>query len=321
MNERASWDALLDRDWGDAWDSLPDAPGWEPRAKTAQITLRLPGSVLARLRQVAARRALPYHALARSWIANGLHEPASPSAIRFSDEPLAEQLNIKLDHELLDDLKSRAHEQRYPYHRLAREWIETSLVQEERDLGLDQAAAKRPSLMELMVLLLHSSNARGEDVVRGITRLQKLLFVVEQKLSPSTDFYAFNYGPFDEEVNKSAEALRLAGFVEGGHTVGTEPLSFAAMMAVVAEKAGPAGPVDHEPRKDFALTAVGHERAERLRKSSLAYERLASYVDAIRQEYDKDDLVERVYAEYPQFTEKSLIREKVARRAARRERR
>lgn len=321
MNERPSWDALLERDWADAWDSLPDAPEWEPRAKTAQITLRMPESVIGRLKLVATRRALPYHALARSWIANGLTESASPSAVMFSDEPLTEQLNIKLDHELLEDLKARAHEQRYPYHRLAREWIETSLVQEEGNLGIDQAAAKRPSLMELMVLLLHSSNARGEDVVRGITRLQKLLFVVEQKLSSSSDFYAFNYGPFDEEVNKTAEALRLAGFVEGGHTVGTEPLSFAVMMAVVAEKAGPGGPVDHEPRKDFALTDVGHERAERLRKSSNAYERLAAYVTAIRREYDKDDLLERVYTEYPDFTENSLIRNKVARRAARRGRR
>lgn len=321
MSERQGWDALLERDWGDAWDSLPDAPEWAPRAKTTQITLRMPESVVARLKQVAARRALPYHALARSWIADGLNETAAPSAVLFSDEPLTEQLNIKLDHELLDDLKARAHEQRYPYHRLAREWIETSLVQEEGNLGLDQAAANRPSLMELMVLLLHSSNARGEDVVRGITRLQKLLFVVEQKLSSNSDFYAFNYGPFDEEVSKTAEALRLAGFVEGGHTVGTEPLSFAAMMAVVAEKSGPGAAVDHEPRKDFALTDVGHDRAERLRKSSLAYEQLATYVAAIRREYDSDDLVERVYAEYPDFAEKSLIRDKVARRAARRGRR
>jgi predicted DNA binding CopG/RHH family protein len=320
MTDR-SLDSLVERDWGDVWDSLSDAPEWAPRAKTAQITLRLPGSVLARIKQVAAKRALPYHALARSWIADGLRESELPSAVTPSDEPLAEQLNIKLDHALLKDLKARAHEQRYPYHRLAREWIESALVQEEGDLGIDQAAAKRPSLMELMVLLLHSSNARGEDVVRGITRLQKLLFVIEQKLSPSTDFYAYNFGPFDEEVNKTAEALRLAGFVQGGHAASAEPLSFAVMMAVVAEKTGPDVPVDKEPRKDFVLTDIGHERAERLRKSSAAYQRLAAYVAAIRQEYDRDDLVERVYAEYPQYAENSLIREKVARRAARRPKR
>jgi hypothetical protein len=94
------------------------------------------------------------------------------------------------------------------------------------------------------------------------------------------------------------------------------------MMAVVADKAGPGGSgEDHRPREDFALTDVGRERAERLRKSNRAYERLAEYVGSIRREYDKDDLVERVYAEYPQFAETSLIRAKVARRAAARAKR
>lgn len=315
MSERSSWDAILERDWADAWDSLPDAPSWESRAKTAQITLRLPGPLLERVKQVAAQRSLPYHALARSWIANGLRQSESPRAIAAPHEPLTEQLNIKLDQALLDDLKARAHERRYPYHRLAREWIESAITQEEADLGIVQAAAERPSLMELMVLLLHSPNDQGQDVVLGITRLQKLLFVVEQHLSPRTNFYAYKFGPFDEEVNKTAEALRLAGFVQGGHPASSEPLSFAAMMAVVAERAGPGVPADYEPRRDFTLTQVGHERAERLRKSSLAYERLAAYVAAIRREYDKDDLVERVYAE------SSVIGDKVARRAARRRKR
>jgi hypothetical protein len=39
MSDRARWDVLVERDWGDAWDSLTEAPEWMPRAKTAQITL------------------------------------------------------------------------------------------------------------------------------------------------------------------------------------------------------------------------------------------------------------------------------------------
>jgi predicted DNA binding CopG/RHH family protein len=288
---------------------------------TAQITLRLPSTTLIRIKQVGARRALPYHALTRSWIANGVRGSELPRSVSPSTEPLSEQLNIKLDHVLLDELKARADSERYPYHRLAREWIETGLEQEERELGLDQATAKGPSLMELMVLLLDSSNSRGQEVVRGITRLQKLLFVVEQKLSQHSEFYAFNYGPFDERVNKAADVLRLAGFVGGNQAPTSEPLSFGTMMAVVSEKAGPGGKDARGPREDFALTEVGRERAERLRKSSRAYQRLAEYVSSIRREYDKDDLVERVYAEYPEFAEKSLIRAKVARRAASRAKR
>lgn len=144
MTDRKRWDALLERDWGDDWETLPDAPELVPRAKTAQITLRMPASVVARLKQVAVRRALPYHALARSWIAAGFNVSA-PGTVMFSNEPLTEQLNIKLDHELLAELKARAHEQRYPYHRLAREWIESSLAHEEGDLGLSASARQRRS--------------------------------------------------------------------------------------------------------------------------------------------------------------------------------
>src|SRR5208282_3132846 len=66
------WDTLLDRDWSEAWESLPEAPDLVPRGKTAQITLRLPTTMLARIKRVAAIRSLPYHALSRSWIVDGL---------------------------------------------------------------------------------------------------------------------------------------------------------------------------------------------------------------------------------------------------------
>lgn len=39
------WDSLLDRDWSDEWETLPEAPDLVPRATTAQITLRLPATI------------------------------------------------------------------------------------------------------------------------------------------------------------------------------------------------------------------------------------------------------------------------------------
>ena len=303
-------DALLDRDWGADWDSLPEAPEWTPRPKDAQITLRLPATVLGRIRKVAAARSLPYHALARSWIVNGLRGPsARPDPA--SEEPQTEQLNIKLEQGLLDELKARAYQLGYPYHRLAREWIESALTQEERNLGLDPSAAQRPGLMDVMLLLLHSPNVRGEDAVRGIMRLQKLLFVIEQKLSADMGFYAYNYGPFNEKVNDAAEALRLAGFLQGGAAVSAKPPSFAEMMAAVAERAGPS---DERSGQVFVLNKEGHERAERLRRSSRAYDQLYRYVSGLRKEWDTPDIVERVYETFPRYTERSLIREDVARR-------
>ena len=68
----------------------------------------------------------------------------------------------------------------------------------------------------------------------------------------------------------------------------------------------------------FALNDRGHEVAERLRQLSRAYDQLYVYVRAIREEWDTPDLVERVYEEYPKFAEKSVIRDQVAARRARR---
>ena len=138
-------EALLDTDWSSAWDTLPEAPVLVPRLKTAQITLRVPSSLLVRIKTVASSRSLPYHALARSWLVDGLRNGrGSESAGVASDEPQAEQFNIKLDQEILDQVKVRANELGRPYHRLAREWIEIALEREEESLGLDASRAGLP---------------------------------------------------------------------------------------------------------------------------------------------------------------------------------
>jgi hypothetical protein len=312
------WDSLLDRDWSVAWETLPEAPALIPRAKTAQVTLRLPSTLLTRIKNVAAARSLPYHALARSWIIGGLRSSAALDIAAYSapGEPRAEQLNIKLDHTVLDELKARSDELRRPYHSLAREWIEAALGREEESLGLDPTSAGPPAIKDLMVLLLHATGKRGDDGIRGVTRLQKLLFVIEQKLAAqSTRFYPFNYGPFNEEVNDAAHALRLAGFLRGGESAVTGPPSFAEMVATVVERSGPRD--EHDP-EEFVLNERGHKAAERLRQSSRAYAQLYAYVRALREEWDTPDLLARVYDTYPKYAERSVIRQQVAERKVRR---
>jgi predicted DNA binding CopG/RHH family protein len=314
-------DTLLDRDWSAAWDRLPEAPPLVPRPRTAQITLRIPTRLLARIKALAAARSLPYHALARAWIIEALRTSASPVTSAMVDEPQAEQLNIKVDNESLDNLKIRADELRRPYHRLAREWIEAALTREEENLGITQSPAGRPAIKDLMIMLLHSPGSHGDDAIRGMTRLQKLLFVVEQKLAAQhSRYYAYNFGPFNEEVNDAAHALRLAGFIRGSEAVKATPPSFAEMMATAAERSGPG---EQTERQEFALSDRGHDAAERLRQSSRAYDQLFEYVRQVRQEWDTprlDQLVDRVYEEWPKFADKSLIRGRVKTRSGRKRR-
>lgn len=307
-------DAILDQDWGDVWDSLPEAPPLVPRPKTAQITLRIPPTMLARIKRVARARSLPYHALARSWILEGLHARALTISAG-SDERQTEQINIKLDNEVLDELKVRADELRRPYHRLAREWIEAALGREEERLGIDPSHSGQPPLKDLMVLLLHATNRRGQDVVRGMTQLQKLLFVIEQNLASQSHFYAFNYGPFNEGVNDAARALRLAGFLRGTQPNAAQRPSFDAMMATIVERSGPR---DQPDVQEFALNGEGHRAAEQLRQSSLAYGQLFDYISGLRQEWDTPDLLDRVYETWPEYAERSVIRDQVKRRTQQR---
>lgn len=307
-------DDLLEQDWSAIWESLPEAPELVGRPKVAQITLRVPAGLIPRIKKVAAIRTLPYHSLARSWILAGLRESTPPESAL--DEPQEEQLNIKLDQNTLDKIKARASELRRPYHRLARDWIESSLAAEETSLGLDPSATGQPPIKDLIVLLLHAKNKSGHSSVRGITQLQKLLFVVEQKLASESSYYAFNYGPFNEQVNDAAHALRIAGFLKDSKAVSSAPPSYEVMLATIRERSGPQGIPSTEI---FALNEDGHAAAERLRKSSNAYDKLFDYIATIRTEWDTPKLLERVYETWPKYAEKSHIRDEVAQR--RRERR
>jgi predicted DNA binding CopG/RHH family protein len=309
------WDSLLGRDWSAEWESLPEAPELVPRPMTAQITLRLPLALLARIKRVATARSLPYHAMARSWIVDGIRQSIAPRDAAASEEPQTEQLNVKLDNELLDAVKARADELHQPYHSLARDWIEAAVVCEEEALGLNQVDTRRPAIKDLMVLLLHANNEQGQSAVRGMTRLQKLLFVIEQNLASQSRFYAFNYGPFNEEVNDAANALRLAGFLHDAPSVSAEPPTFEAMMATVFRRSGP----HEEPSpEEFALNEEGHRAAERLRQSSRAYDQLYAYIQRLRSEWDKPNLLRRVYKTWPKYAERSLIRDQVEGRVRRR---
>jgi hypothetical protein len=168
-----------------------------------------------------------------------------------------------------------------------------------------------------VVLLLHARNSRGQDAVRGITRLQKLLFVLEQTLSERPErFYAFNFGPFDERVNDAANALQISGYLAGAATAASAgPPSFAEMMAGANKRA-----MSQEQKSGnvFALTENGHEAAEKLRHSSPAYEALFDAVENLREKWDTPDLIDRVYDRWPEYTGRSLIRDEVAERRERR---
>jgi predicted DNA binding CopG/RHH family protein/uncharacterized protein YwgA len=306
----------LSRDWSDVWDALPEAPPLVPRSKAAQVTLRISPLLFARIKRIAKMRTIPYHALARSWLIDAAtgSESIEGDVVDFSVQ--SEQLNIKLDQEILDGLKNRAHEDGTPYHRYAREWLTKEASRVEAALGLRPIEESQPSLKELMVYLLHATNHRDQSAIEGATRLQKLMFVVEQTLAARTSFYAYNFGPFNEGIYDEAEALRVAGFMKGAAPSSTSMPTFEEMQSVVTHRAS-----GTDDDKIFVLTPKGHELAEDLRHKDEHHESVYEVVASVRKEWDVpnlQDLVDRVYAKYPKFTEKSRIRDEVENRNRRR---
>jgi hypothetical protein len=322
MTEFTKHDALLEEDWGASWDDLPPAPPLVyARPKTAQLTLRVPKQLISKLKAIAASKSLPYHSLARSWILEGLRTGALPEGIGQLDDAettprSSEQLNLKVEPELLDELKQFSHQTRRPYHQLARQWVEAAVVR-ERPVA---SSRPRPALRELIMLLLDGTRP-GVSAVHGMTRLQKLLFVIQQELDKeSSTFYAYNYGPFDEKVIDSAEALRVNGFLSGpsGSASMPSPPSFEQMMAAVMDRAGPK---EEREAEVFELTEAGREAAERLRRSDAAFARLHERVQDLRQKWDSPELsvlIDRVYEAYPEQTHRSVIKGKVDERRSRR---
>lgn len=310
---------LNSNDWGDSWDSLAEAPELIPRTNSTQITLRLSATLVARIKRVANAQSIPYHVLVRSWLVDVVRNPEIIQSLSRDPGPYLEQLNIKLDQATLDELKKLGSTSKKPYHRMAREWIQSQTSLAEAKLKINISDVSPPPIRELMVLLLHASNRQGKNVVKGMTRLQKLLFVVEQEISSQSSFYAFNYGPFNEEVNDAAKALEVAGFIKGVKSSSAGPPSFQEMIETVSGRAGPSN--DERDVVEFALSDEGHEAAERLRHSGPSYEQLYQMVESVKQEWDTpklSDLVDRVYETWPKYTEKSVIRKEVELRNHRR---
>jgi hypothetical protein len=52
----------------------------------------------------------------------------------------------------------------------------------------------------------------------------------------------------------------------------------------------------------------------RLRSSDRSYENLYKAIENLRAEWDTGDLIDRVYETWPEYAERSMIRDRIARR-------
>jgi hypothetical protein len=185
-----------------------------------------------------------------------------------------------------------------------------------------------------VVLLLVGINPGGEigEGIGGITRLQKLLYLLEQEehLTPTEggfEFSAYKAGPYSSKLYDDLEFLENLGLLESevaGEATSPEAaevdlLNFDELMDDGAD-ASPAGvdglAADAYEERRFRISKEGIKRIQTLIDSG----RYKPVIDGVRKikrkygNYSLSDLLYYVYDKYPDMTVESEIKDKVLRK-------
>lgn len=206
---------------------------------------------------------------------------------------------------------------------------------------------------ELLLLLIGlDSNGSGQGF-GGITRIQKLLYLldVEERVKPTKEgftFVAYKAGPYSPQIYDDLELLENLNFItrvtsktsttlQGGpeeqpiekfdvNAEASEPekaevdLTFEQLMgpddimAPTSDEIAPTADSYEELR--YRLTETGKSKMDKL----LADPQYKPFIDGIRRvksrfsKYSLNDLLYYVYSRHPEMTTESEIKEKVLRR-------
>ena len=167
-----------------------------------------------------------------------------------------------------------------------------------------------------MVLLLLATPTRWEEAtnrINGITRLEKLLFLVDKEcnygdaLDEPFVFVPYHYGPYSKEVYEAVELLEEAGLI-------IEQRGFTDSELDRAEElfySGVATEISYE--RQFILTDDGRSVASYLFRN---HPQLEAEISRIKDTYaglSLQTLIYHVYTEYPDYAAKSVIRDKIVR--------
>ena len=177
--------------------------------------------------------------------------------------------------------------------------------------------AKKPPVEvdDVVVLLLGapttSRTLKGR--IEGITRLEKLVFLLEretdfyQLLTETPDFTAHNFGPFSSKIYDAVDVLAAAGLVEDSARISSSTADSWEAKELIGNASG-----DPYATRDFSLTEKGH------RYYAALIDELPKPTESMLSEFKQRfgglplrRLIRYVYQRYPEFTEKSIIRDEV----------
>lgn len=166
---------------------------------------------------------------------------------------------------------------------------------------------------DLILLLLAAPTrwSEAEDRINGITRLEKLLFLIDQECEHDTairnpfEFIAYHYGPYSREVYEAVELLEEAELVREDRAFTDSDLDRAEELLY----SDMTTEISYE--RQFFLTDKGKIVAEYLAGS---HPQLQRRIERIKNQYaglTLQNLIFHVYSQYPDYTKRSVIRDKI----------
>lgn len=163
----------------------------------------------------------------------------------------------------------------------------------------------------LLLLVAPSRWPKAKNRINGITRLEKLLFLIDKEckhksvIAEAFEFVPYHYGPYSREVYEAVELLEEADLLAEDRKLTESTLDCAEELLY----ADVSTELSHE--RQFLLTENGRHVAEFIAKN---YPKLYKQIRQIKDRYaglELRDLIYYVYTTYPDYTEQSVIRDEV----------
>ena len=176
-------------------------------------------------------------------------------------------------------------------------------------------------------LLLCMIAIQGDDItgeIGGITRLQKLIFLLEKEYGIQSkddrfEFTAYKAGPYSSNLYDDLEFLENIGHLKSeivGEAVQEEVTEIDALNfedLISAESDLGVGFADNYLERSFKLTDQGREKVKELMQDQ-TYGTIFEGIRRIKSKYGNyslQDILYYVYSKYPEMTTESQIKDKV----------
>jgi len=182
------------------------------------------------------------------------------------------------------------------------------LARLERQMDAEELIA--PDLI-LLLLVAPTRWSQARDGINGITRLEKLLFLIEKECLSDVavrepfEFVAYHYGPYSREVYEAVELLEEAELLQEKRIFTDSDLDRAEELLY----SDMTTEISYE--RQFRLTEKGKIVAEYLAAS---HPRLQRKIERTKNRYaglTLQNLIFHVYSQYPDYTKRSVIRDKI----------